>query len=224
MRKLSSIIAFAALFSRHVLACPGCKDALSQNGVANPWGSAFNISIIFMLGTVLVLFCGVAYFIYRLSREEERRNGIATDPKATRYHRIGAGITAVFVAVLIFWPSSAGATKAPPVSDLPTLTDETLQTELGRAKGMVVVEVGANWCPPCRMMGPTVSSVAKEMAPAIPFYFVNLDNSPATAKQYKVDELPCLILFKDGKEAGRLIGINTDAGIKELIRKHSVSP
>lgn len=221
MRKLSSLAAFAILLSRQVLACPGCKDALSQNGVANPWSSAFNLSILFMLGTVLALACAMGYGVYRLVREEERRNGIAADPKALRLHRIGAGIVALIVAALIFWPSSASASKPMPVSDLPTLNDAALKTELDRSKGLMVIEVGATWCAPCRMMSPTVSSVAKDLTGSVPFYFMDYDASPGAVKQLQINDMPCLVLFKDGKEVGRSIGINSPAGLKEFIKTNS---
>ena len=76
MRHAKTILILGpALFSNSILACPGCKDALANEGaVVNPWGPAFNWSILFMLGTVLCMFSLVAFGVYKLSRDEERRS------------------------------------------------------------------------------------------------------------------------------------------------------
>jgi thioredoxin 1 len=173
---------------------------------------------------VLGLVCALGFAVYRMVRAEERRNGIHADPRALRMHKIGAGVVMALVAVLVFWPKSANATKPQPVSDLPTLSDTSLQSELARGKGVMVVEVGANWCPPCRMFAPAVSQVSKEFSGTVPFYFMELDASPVTAKQFQVSDLPCLILFKDGKEAARYVGLTTPTALKEFVKKNSGNP
>src|SRR5258708_14524295 len=73
MRKWYVTLSLALLtLSQQALACPGCKDALSQKGAAtNPWGAAFNLSIMFMLGTVLTIVCGAKLFFRKMVRVEE---------------------------------------------------------------------------------------------------------------------------------------------------------
>lgn len=84
--------------------------------------------------------------------------------------------------------------------DTQNFTNEVLNTS-----GTVLVDFYADWCGPCKMVSPIVDEIAEERTDII-VGKVNVDESAALAKQYKVMSIPTLIVFKDGRESEKLIG------------------
>ncbi len=86
------------------------------------------------------------------------------------------------------------------------LTSENFEKEVGEARVPVLVDFWASWCGPCKMMGPVVEQIAKEMGDSARVCKINIDEQPELASQYNVMSIPTFILFKDGKEVNRTIG------------------
>jgi thioredoxin 1 len=84
----------------------------------------------------------------------------------------------------------------------------------------VLVDFWAEWCGPCRMLGPTVEAVAKQYAGSATVVKLNVDESPGVAARYGVRGIPTLILFKGGQEAERVVGAVPKETISRLIDKH----
>ena len=81
----------------------------------------------------------------------------------------------------------------------------------GTQKGLVMVDFWATWCPPCKMMAPILDEVAKDMTDKVTIAKVDVDKSRELASQYNIQGIPTLILFKDGKEINRFVGLQTKA-------------
>jgi len=75
------------------------------------------------------------------------------------------------------------------------------------AKGLVLVDFWAAWCGPCKMMGPVINGVAEEAGDQATIAKLNVDHNQDLAQRYKVRSIPTLILFKDGKEINRYVGV-----------------
>ncbi|WP_348663619.1 thioredoxin [Chlamydia vaughanii] len=88
------------------------------------------------------------------------------------------------------------------------------------ASGLVLVDFFAEWCGPCKMLAPVLDAVATEV-PAVLIGKVNIDDSPGPAEQYGVSSIPTLILFKDGKEVDRTVGLKDKDALVKLINKHA---
>jgi thioredoxin 1 len=79
-------------------------------------------------------------------------------------------------------------------------------TEVLKSDLPVMVDFWAEWCGPCRMVGPAVEQVGKIMAGKVKVAKLNVDENQEIAMKYGIQSIPSLLLFKEGKEIGRTIG------------------
>ena len=95
------------------------------------------------------------------------------------------------------------------------LTDANFNEEI--RKGVTLVDFHANWCGPCRMLAPVLEQVAKEIKGKASIAKIDIDSEQKTASQFQITSIPTLILFKDGKEVNRLIGLRNAEAVKDFI-------
>ena len=88
--------------------------------------------------------------------------------------------------------------------------------------GLTLVDFWAPWCGPCRMAAPILESLSEEYEGKVTFGKINIDEEPDCAVEKGVMSIPTLILFKDGKEADRIIGMQGKNAFKALVEKHLV--
>jgi len=78
-------------------------------------------------------------------------------------------------------------------------------------RGVYLVDLFSNGCPPCRTLAPTISSLADKYAGKATVCKVNIDEVPAVAQQYGVTAIPTVLFIKNGKEIQRLVGLRAEA-------------
>ena len=100
-----------------------------------------------------------------------------------------------------------------------TLTDKNFQHQTKNK--LVLVDFWAAWCGPCRMMAPVLNDVASELTGNSHIGKVNIEQYQSHAQKFKVRSIPTLILFKDGKEINRLVGIKSKEFLFQQILKAS---
>lgn len=83
--------------------------------------------------------------------------------------------------------------------------------------GISLVDFWAPWCPPCRMQGPIVEKLADSFAGKALIAKINVDENGSTAAKYGVANIPTIIIFKDGKEAKRMVGLQQEAALVDAI-------
>jgi thioredoxin 1 len=99
--------------------------------------------------------------------------------------------------------------------DIKHLTEDTFSKDI--QEGVVLVDFYADWCGPCRMMTPVLEKVAKEVRGQATIGKIDIDSAQRIASQFGVTSIPTLILYKAGKEVGRLVGLQNEAAVKQFI-------
>lgn len=98
------------------------------------------------------------------------------------------------------------------------ITKDNFEHTVLKADKPVLVDFWAEWCGPCQMMGPIVGEVAEERNDII-IGKLNVDTQPEIALRYNVMSIPTLILFENGEEAQKSIGLISKEELLELINK-----
>jgi len=100
------------------------------------------------------------------------------------------------------------------------INTNNFDTEVVNYDGITVVDFFADWCGPCRKMGPILEEVEQELNEKIKFAKINTDNNIEVAKKYQVSGLPTLMVFKNGEPAERMVGLMPKSSIITNIEKH----
>lgn len=83
----------------------------------------------------------------------------------------------------------------------------------------VLVDAWAPWCGPCRMIAPIIDELAQEMDGQVRFVKINVDENPVMSDRFKIRSIPCLLLFRGGREVDRMVGVQSKAEIKRRLQK-----
>lgn len=94
--------------------------------------------------------------------------------------------------------------------------------DLSQAKtqGIAVLDFSATWCGPCQMLAPVLHELADEMAGKAAFYGIDVDENRSLALEYGVSSIPCLVVLKNGKEAGRSVGFLPKQALQDMLDKY----
>ena len=98
-------------------------------------------------------------------------------------------------------------------------TDNGFESDVIKAGTPVLVDFWAEWCGPCRMIGPIVEEIANEYAGRIKVGKMNVDLNPVVPPQYGIRSIPSLLIFKDGAVSDQIVGAVPKNNITEVLDK-----
>ena len=103
------------------------------------------------------------------------------------------------------------------MSSLLALTDANFEDEIKKATVPVLVDFWAPWCGPCKAVAPILEELAAEYQGRLIIAKVNVDENQATPARFGVRSIPNMVIFKNGGEAGRIIGSRPKSDLKAAI-------
>jgi thioredoxin 1 len=100
------------------------------------------------------------------------------------------------------------------------VTDQSFEQEVLKSDSPVLVDFWATWCGPCRMVAPVLEEVATEQGDKIRIAKLDVDANPITAGRFGVRAIPTMILFKNGREADRIVGYHPKPQLMQKLTPH----
>ena len=101
------------------------------------------------------------------------------------------------------------------------MNDANFDGEIARQKGLLIVDLWAPWCGPCRMLSPILDKYVEENAGKVAATKVNVDDAPNTAAKLDVSGIPMLVLYKDGKKIDSHVGVMTKEELAKWVDGNS---
>jgi len=95
--------------------------------------------------------------------------------------------------------------------------NSNFESDVLEAEGPVVVDFWAEWCGPCKMIGPSLEEIAREMDGKVKITKLNIDENPELAARFGVRSIPTLMLFKDGEVADTKVGALPKSALSQWI-------
>ena len=100
------------------------------------------------------------------------------------------------------------------------VTDENFEAEVIKAGKPVIVDFWAEWCGPCKQIGPALEEISDEMKDQVVIAKHNIDQEPNTPTKYGIRGIPTMLLFKEGKLKATKVGATTKSNIVSWIKEN----
>ena len=100
------------------------------------------------------------------------------------------------------------------------VNDENFDTEVLKSSKLIVVDFWAEWCGPCKMIGPILEEISEEMKSEVIIAKHNIDEEPNTPTKYGVRSIPTMLLFKDGELKSTKVGATPKSDIVSWIKEN----
>ena len=100
------------------------------------------------------------------------------------------------------------------------ITDENFETDVIKASKPTVVDFWAEWCGPCKQIGPVLEEISNEMQDQVVIGKHNIDEEPNAPTRYGIRGIPTMLLFKDGQLKANKVGATTKSNILSWIKEN----
>ena len=104
--------------------------------------------------------------------------------------------------------------------NLMEITDGNFQSEIAGAQGLAMVDFWAEWCAPCRLIGPSVAQLADQYAGQVKVGKLDVDSNQRTAAQFNVRSIPTILFFKDGQVVDTVVGALPKQVLERKLQEH----
>ena len=100
------------------------------------------------------------------------------------------------------------------------VTDDSFETEVLKSDKPVLIDFWAEWCGPCKVLGPIIDDVAPEFEGKVRFTKINIDENPTTAPKYGIRGIPTIMIFKNGDLAATNVGVLTKSELTNFLNEN----
>ncbi len=100
------------------------------------------------------------------------------------------------------------------------VTDANFESEVEKNEGLSVVDFWAEWCGPCRMVGPIIDQLASEYAGKAKVLKLDVDANPKTGMRFNVRSIPTILFFKNGKLVDQVVGFMQKPALEAKFKQH----
>ena len=101
-----------------------------------------------------------------------------------------------------------------------TFTDDNFKTEVSEFDGVVLIDFWAEWCGPCRAIGPVIEELSKDYAGKVNVGKVNVDNNPQISMNYGITSILAILFVKGGQVVDKLVGAQPKGNFVKKIEQH----
>lgn len=161
---------------------------------------------------------GVRFAKLWLITTEDRSMNTAANAQIIRCHECGANNRVVRGQ----GAPVCGRCKAPLTVEISPriFTDQNFVADVENSSLPVLVDFWAAWCGPCRMVAPTIEQLARELSGKVRVGKLDVDANQVTAGRFRVQSIPSLIIFKNGKEVDRIVGVQSKEAILQRLKPY----
>ena len=107
------------------------------------------------------------------------------------------------------------------MNSIPHVSNSTFSKDVLQSPVPVMVDFYADWCGPCRMLAHTLEKLSKEFAGRVKILKVNVDAEPELANEFRVESIPLLVFFAEGRPVGRAAGLANESGLRQALNQLS---
>ena len=100
------------------------------------------------------------------------------------------------------------------------VTDDSFETEVLKSDKPVLIDFWAEWCGPCKVLGPIIDDVAPEFEGKVRFTKINIDENPNTAPKYGIRGIPTIMIFKNGDLTATNVGVLTKSELTNFLNEN----
>lgn len=100
------------------------------------------------------------------------------------------------------------------------ITDHDFDEQIIKGKGLILVDFWAEWCGPCRMVGPILDELAAEYEGQVTIAKLNVDENRQSSARFGIRSIPTILFFKDGAQVEQIIGALPKSAIKAKVQQH----
>jgi thioredoxin 1 len=100
------------------------------------------------------------------------------------------------------------------------LKDQEFESTVAKSEDLSLIDFWAEWCGPCRALGPVIDSLADDYVGKVKVYKMNVDENPETAQKFQVRSIPTVLLLKNGQVVERIVGAQAKENFTRAIGNH----